>query len=81
MSWSELERLVRDGEQRGPIRQALRGCGDDAELVLRARRLGYRITRVDLQRAWLAHQQELSARAARRAATAAAGTAAQGWQG
>ena len=59
MSWCELERLVQEAELRPSIRQVLRGCGDDAELLLRARRLGYRITRVDLQRAWLEHQQEL----------------------
>jgi len=58
MSWCELERLVLEAESRPSIRRALRGCGDDAELLLRARRLGYRITRVDLQRAWLEHQQE-----------------------
>jgi hypothetical protein len=71
MSWCELERLVQEAESRPVIRQALRGCGDDAELLLRARQLGYRITRVDLQRAWLEHQQELrrsaEARKARRA--------------
>ena len=71
MSWCELERLVQEAELRPSIRQVLRGCSDDAELLLRARRLGYRITRVDLQRAWLEHQQELQlsaeARKARRA--------------
>ena len=71
MSWCELERLVQEAESRPSIRQVLRGCSDDAELLLRARRLGYRITRVDLQRAWLEHQQELQrsdeARKARRA--------------
>ena len=59
MSWSELERLVQEAELRPVIRGALRGCRDDADLLLRARRLGYRITRVDLQRAWLEHQHEL----------------------
>ncbi|MFM7652471.1 MAG: nitrogen fixation protein [Vulcanococcus sp.] len=71
MSWCELERLVQEAESQPPIRQTLRGCGDDAELLLRARRLGYRITRVDLQRAWIEHQQEVlrttEARKARRA--------------
>ncbi|MFM7312750.1 MAG: nitrogen fixation protein [Cyanobium sp.] len=71
MSWCELERLVQEAESRPPVRRALRGCADDADLLLRARRLGYRITRVDLQRAWLEHQQHLQrsaeARKARRA--------------
>lgn len=58
MSWSELERLVRDGERPGLVRRQLRGCRDDADLLLRARCLGYRITRVDLQRALLQHQQQ-----------------------
>ena len=44
MSWCELERLVQEAELRPSIRQVLRGCSDDAELLLRARRLGYRIT-------------------------------------
>lgn len=64
MSWSELERLVEEAERRPSIRQALRGCNDDAALLLRARRLGFRITRVDLQRAWLDHHQELERRRA-----------------
>jgi hypothetical protein len=59
MSWCELERLVGDGETRPEIRRALSGCRNDVELLLRSRRLGYRITRFDLQRAWLEHQQEL----------------------
>ena len=59
MSWRELERLVAEAEASAPIRQALRGCNDDAQLLLRARRLGYRVTRIDLQRAWLDHQQGL----------------------
>lgn len=37
----------------------LRGCRNDVELLLRARKLGYRITRVDLQQAWQEHQLEL----------------------
>ena len=55
MSWSELERLVDDAEGEGSLRRALRHCRSQQELVLAARRLGYRITRVDLQRAWLLH--------------------------
>ncbi len=52
MSWSELERLVQEAENDGVIRRALRHCRSRRELVLAARRLGYRITRVDLQQAW-----------------------------
>ncbi len=59
MSWRELERLVRDGEGRPEVRMGLRGCRNDVELLLRARKLGYRITRVDLQQAWQEHQLEL----------------------
>ena len=59
MSWRELERLVRDGEGRPEVRTGLRGCRNDVELLLRARQLGYRITRVDLQQAWQEHQLEL----------------------
>jgi hypothetical protein len=58
MSWSELERLVEEAEADGVIRRALRHCRSRAELILASRRLGYRITRVDLQRAWLLHCRE-----------------------
>lgn len=59
MSWRELERLVHDAERQAPLRQALRCCQGTEQLLLRARTLGYRITRVDLQRAVLDHQQQL----------------------
>jgi hypothetical protein len=58
MSWRELERLVRDAERQAPLRLALRGCRDDAELLLRARCRGYRVTRVDLQQAWQQHEHQ-----------------------
>jgi len=58
MSWSELERLVQEAETDGVIRRSLRHCRSRPELVLAARRLGYRITRVDLQRAWQMHGRE-----------------------
>ena len=58
MSWRELERLVHDAERQPPLRQALRGCRDAAELLLRARCRGYRVTRVDLQLAVERHEQE-----------------------
>jgi hypothetical protein len=57
MSWSELERLVDEAETDEVIRRVLRHCRSSAELLLAARRLGFRITRVDLQRAWQLQQQ------------------------
>jgi hypothetical protein len=51
MSWSELERLVDDAEGETSLQRSLRHCRSQQELVLAARRLGYRITRVDLKRA------------------------------
>ena len=58
MSWSELERLVQEGEADAALRRALKHCRSTQELVLAARRLGYRITRVDLQRAWQEERRE-----------------------
>ncbi len=57
MSWSELERLVEEAETDEVIRRGLRHCRSRSELLLAARRLGFGVTRVDLQRAWqLQHQ-------------------------
>jgi hypothetical protein len=56
MSWSELERLVEEAEGDRGLQRALRHCRSRKELILAARRLGYRITRMDLQRAWLEEQ-------------------------
>ena len=56
MSWSELERLVSDAEADAAMQRALKHCRSRKELILAARRLGYRITRIDLQRAWQEHQ-------------------------
>ena len=58
MSWQELERLVVEAEARPSLRLALRRCRDDSALILQARQLGYKITRVDLQQAWLQHRQD-----------------------
>ena len=58
MSWSELERLVDDAESQSDLQRSLRHCRSRKELILAARRLGYRITRMDLQRAWLEEQAE-----------------------
>jgi len=52
MSWSELEHLVDEAEAQPSLRRSLKGCRSTPELILAARRLGYRITRMDLQRAW-----------------------------
>jgi predicted ribosomally synthesized peptide with nif11-like leader len=57
MSWSELERLVATAEADGALRQALKRCRSQAELVLAARRLGYRITRHDLAAALAEHRR------------------------
>jgi predicted ribosomally synthesized peptide with nif11-like leader len=56
MSWSELERLVCDAEADPALQRALRHCRSRKELILAARRLGYQITRIDLQQAWQEHQ-------------------------
>ncbi len=58
MSWFELERLVDDAEKEPQLAQALRHCRSNPELVLAARRLGYRVTRVDLEQAKLADKKE-----------------------
>ena len=57
MSWSELERFVDDVEADTALQRALKHCRSRKELILAGRRLGYRITRIDLQRAW---QEELA---------------------
>jgi len=59
MSWFELERLVEDAEKEPQLARALRHCRSNPELVLAARRLDYRITRVDLVQAALQHKLEL----------------------
>ena len=58
MSWSELERFVEELEADAALRRALKHCRSRKELILAARRLGYRITRMDLQRAWQEHKEE-----------------------
>ena len=46
-------------EQDPALQRSLRRCRSRKELILAARRLGYRITRIDLQRAWQEEQREL----------------------
>ena len=58
MSWNELERLVETAERDGGLRRALRHCRSRAELVMAARRLQFRISLEDLQRARLLHGRE-----------------------
>ena len=58
MSWSELERLVAEVEADAGLQRALQHCRSGKELILASRRLGYRITRIDLQRAWEEEQAE-----------------------
>jgi len=48
------------------------------ELLLRARKLGYRITRVDLQQAWQEHQLELEQQQALCQAARPSGAAGKG---
>ena len=57
MSWSELERLVNDAEASAELRNTLRRCRSRQQLLQAARHLGYRVTRTDLQHAWVEHQQ------------------------
>ena len=58
MSWTELERLVTTAEADHDLRRALKRCRSQAELVLAARRLGYRITSHDLSAALEDHRRE-----------------------
>ena len=58
MSWPEQERLVDQAEANPSLRRSLKGCRSTPELILTARRLGFRITRIDLQRAWEQERQE-----------------------
>lgn len=61
MSWSELERLVRDAEASAELRNTLRRCRSRQQRLHAARHLGYRVTRTDLQNAWVEHQQDQGA--------------------
>ncbi len=58
MSWSELERLVDQAETDIALRRSLKDCGTQQELILAARRLAYRITRMVLERAQEEERQE-----------------------
>lgn len=53
MSWSELARLVKDAASDARLLQKLQDCATPQDLVLAARRRGYRITRIDVERALL----------------------------
>ena len=55
MSWSDLERLVADAETSPVLQQVLGQCHSRQELLRTARQLGYRLTRADLQNAWMEH--------------------------
>jgi len=56
MSLQDLERLVVDAEADRALQRALRHCRSRKELILAARRLGYRITKIDLVNAWREEQ-------------------------
>ena len=58
MSRQELERFVDDAEQDSSIRWLLRHCRTNDALILAGRKLGYRITRVDLHKAMEEDRQE-----------------------
>ena len=58
MSWPELERFVDDLEGDSALQRAFKHCRSRKELILAARHLGYRITRIDLQRASEEEQRE-----------------------
>jgi hypothetical protein len=58
MSWSELERLVDQAEADAALRSSLKDCRSAPELILAALHLGCRITRIDLQWAWVQEGQE-----------------------
>ncbi len=64
MSWSELERLVSDAEANAKLRDTLSSCRSRQQLLQAARHLGYRVTRTDLQNAWVEHQRDQDALAA-----------------
>ena len=51
MTWSELERFVLEAEADPVMRRSLKHCRSEQELLLAARRLGYRVSRGDLQEA------------------------------
>jgi len=58
MSWSELERVVDDVEGDSALQRALKHCRSRKELIRAALRLGYRITQIDLLRAWQEEQRD-----------------------
>ena len=51
-----------NAESQGELQRSLRHCRSRKELILAGRRLGYRITRLDLQRAWQEEQLEQAQR-------------------
>ncbi|MCP9861376.1 MULTISPECIES: Nif11-like leader peptide family natural product precursor [unclassified Cyanobium] len=59
MSLSELERLVIEAEAEPSLQRTLRRCRSRQQLIHTARRLGYRITQSDLQRAWQQERHDL----------------------
>ncbi|QPN69966.1 Nif11-like leader peptide family natural product precursor [Synechococcus sp. CBW1108] len=73
MSRSDLERLVADAETSQELQQTLSQCRSREELLHTARCLGYRVTRNDLQNAWLEHRNAPAAHRADRADRWAAG--------
>ncbi|MCT0200550.1 Nif11-like leader peptide family natural product precursor [Synechococcus sp. CS-1325] len=58
MTWSELERFVLEAEADPVMRRSLKHCRSETELLLAARRLGYRLSRGDLIEAREEHRRE-----------------------
>jgi len=61
MTWSELERFVLEAEADPAMRRSLKHCRSEFELILAARRLGYRLSRSDLLLARQEHRREQQA--------------------
>jgi len=58
ISWSELVPSVDDVKADSALQRALKHCRSRKELIRAALRLGYRITRIDLQHAWQEEQRD-----------------------
>ena len=56
MSWSELERLVKDADVDGDLRWTMDQCQSQDELIAVATSLGYQICSMDVVQAWQDHK-------------------------
>jgi uncharacterized protein YjbI with pentapeptide repeats len=55
LTWLPDQQQGRHLSWQSPLQQVLRQCHSRQELLRTARQLGYRLTRADLQNAWLEH--------------------------